>query len=898
MRNPFSRVLRAVCGASALAFLAIAPTSCGGGGSGGRLFIENISWGRLVDVVDVNFTLVHKDFVIGEDIISDGQSFELTFNPVTEVATCRILRAQGDPLFDPLLARLTAGLGTVLGKGFSSLPPFSLVPRNAAIRIKFSGAVNPASLNGSTLQVFAGVPPSTPINVRYVVDPVDPSVVIVDPTVTLIDQATTGVPVNPTGFPPSVDPVTPNITLQIPTLEDPSNGQSEVLRGTGGSALSSIGNGPVNPAAPSMVVRAFRAGNFQDQNRGFLLDLAAPRLLGDQPIRIIGQTATQLSYEFDVAGCISIPERGDVIQQGNRFAEVVQIVDSTPPDFVVNVERLDQQGGLFSTIQRAQYVSPFDDGTDLIDCFVRFTPFAVTLPTNGVDPNATITLRFSEPMDPTTVGPFDSMMLSLNPDINGLTYRDFVLGEVVPSADNRQFSFQAGLPGIAHEQGSSETYYLHVRSDPGNFASMRDLAGNPLDFPDQSISFTIDPTATSVRTASIVFRFGNPDEDNSHPGATGNLLGSEWRGQFRRFIEDGFVSGRTVSRFSVPVDPSQPVVGNKQPFTQPIQTPLVPLGSRMMTLWRYIDLGLTYPDETGYNIDVEGLGWSPFGGQVVSDFFEKMEIHLSHAQYLPDEYIDAGSQMPTFPNSGLNRASFSNNVLSQTAQVKVLDSQYSVNPLDAFLVPGSGTVMMRYPEFADDFGEKVTYTWRDTTILSLGGPSSPGADPTVLDQIFGPGTAVAYVPGNRVPTIGLPLLMDYRVHPDTGSQSRGLNGFQISLAGTTSNKPNFRVFSSGGYNTQNQAVRVDPNDNRPRGGFNPGTTPPGRPTPADDPVIYWVRWTSSSASPAGSPAGSTPRWPIRPGPSRASSRRSSNPSSPSSPREPACSSTTEVPTTS
>ena len=97
----------------------------------------------------------------------------------------------------------------------------------------------------------------------------------------------------------------------------------------------------------------FRAGNFVDLNRGFLLDLAAPRLLGEQPIRIIGQTATQISYEFDVAACVTLPELGDVIQQGNLFAQVVELVDTTPPDFVVNVERLDDEGVPFSTVQRS-----------------------------------------------------------------------------------------------------------------------------------------------------------------------------------------------------------------------------------------------------------------------------------------------------------------------------------------------------------------------------------------------------------------------------------------------------------------------------------------------------------------------------------------------------------------
>jgi hypothetical protein len=843
--NVFSRAPRSLCGAVALALLAVAFPSCGGGGGGGgsgggRLTIRSISWGRLVDVVDLDRNLVRSDYVVGEDIITDGQNYELTFNPVTEVATVRILRQQTDPLWQPLFDRLTSGLGTVLAKGYNAIPPFSLVPRNAAIRVKFSGAVDESTLDNTTLQVFAGVPPTTPINVRYVVDPVDPTTVVLDPTITLIDQATSGTPVNATGLPSSVDSITPNITLRIPTLEDPGAGQTKILLSRTGSPVSAVGNGPTDSSDGSIVVRVFRAGNGTDLNRGFLLDLAAPRLLGEQPVEIINQTSTSMAYEFDVAACQVLPTRGDVIQQGNRFAEIVEILDSTPPDFLVNIRRLDDIGGLFSTVSRAQYVSPFDEGTDLVDCFVRFTPFAITAPTNGIDPTASLSLRFSEPMDPTTVGPFDSMMVSRNATLASLTYRDFAMGEVVPSADNRQFTFQPALPGLAHDLGTSETYYLHLRSDGTSPFSMRDLAGNALDFADQSIAFTLDSAQPSVKVDAFVFRFSSQDEDNSHPnpGAT-QLLGSEWRGQFQRFTELGFVRGRPVTRFQIPIDPSQPVFGQKIAFTQPIQTPLVPLGSRMMTVWRYIDFGLTYDDESGYNIDVERLAWSPFGGQVIADTFPKLEIHLSHCQYLPDEYIDPGSQMPTYPNSGLSRSTFSNNVLSQTAQLKVVDSSYSFNNLDAFVVPGSGSTMVPYPVFEDDFGQKVTYTWRDTTILTRAAPNGVGADPMILDQIFGPMSRRNYAAANQVPTIGLPLLMDYRVYPDTGSQSRGLNGFQISLAGVTSNKPNFRIFSSGGFNTQNQRVSVDPNNNTPRGGFDPTTTPPGRPTPPEDPVLYW-----------------------------------------------------------
>lgn len=810
------------------------PSAGGGGGSGstGRLVIRNIAWGRLVDVVDRNNVLVRTDYVVGDDIISDGQSFVLSYNPVTEKATVQILLAEGDPGFENLFARLTSGLGTVQVKGLASIPPFSLVPRNAAMRIQFTGHVDPSTVDNTTVQLFSGVPPSTPLQVRYIVDPVEPELLVLDPTISIFDQVATGLPVNSTGMPPSVDTSTPNITLRIPTQVNQGAGQPYILLSASGSPVQSTGNGPTDPSQPSTLLRVLRSGNQADTNRGFLLDLAAPRLLGEQPIQILAQLPTQLAYEFDVAACAVSPVIGDVIQQGQLAAEVIEILDGTAPDFLVNVRRLDSSSAAFSLIQRAQYVSPYDEGTDTIACYVRFTPDATNMLTTGVNPSASISLRFSEAMDPTTISPFDSMSVSRNGVLANLGFRDYAVGEVVPASDNRRFTFSPASPGLNHDNGVAENYFLHLRTDPSSPLSMRDLAGNALDFPDTAIGFSLLASAPTVRVDGFAMRFGQQNEDNTPPAPVAPLLGSEWRGQFIADPVRAFVQGRPVSRFSVAVDPGQPVLASKAASTLPERTPLVPLGARLMTVWRYVDMGLTFADEAGYNIDVAGLNWAPFGGQISSDVFPAMQIHLGHSQYSPDETAVMG--VLTFPNSGLRPTSFAGNVLNQTALERVYEGPYSINNLNAFLVPGTDTPMLPWPAFRDPSGEPISFTWRDTNVSALAAPDGGGVDPSVLNVVYGIPTVI-YAAAGAVPTVGLPLLMDFRVPPDSGSTARGLNNFQVSFSDPAAQKPNFRVFSAGGFNAQNTSVQVDINSDIAFGGFAGG----GTPTPPDDSAIYW-----------------------------------------------------------
>jgi hypothetical protein len=167
------------------------------------------------------------------------------------------------------------------------------------------------------------------------------------------------------------------------------------------------------------------------------------------------------------------------------------------------------------------------------------------------------------------------------------------------------------------------------------------------------------------------------------------------------------------------------------------------------------------------------------------------------------------------------------------------DKGYVVNPGDLFIGQGNGSNMIPFPANQDvPVDEFIYYTWRDTSLLAVGGNNGAGAILDIEDSILfgGGGAAKTYLP-NAVPSVGLPLLMEFRCYVDTGAL--GLNAFDISLAVNSSARPNFRAFSTGGYNSNSDPVFKDPDlEDAADGGYNPGSNPPGAATPGVDNSFY------------------------------------------------------------
>src|SRR5262249_42237681 len=115
-----------------------------------------------------------------------------------------------------------------------------------------------------------------------------------------------------------------------------------------------------------------------------------------------------------------------------------------------------------------------------VPCFVRF-PSIGQPPDQKVQPDSPVIVRFSEPMDPTTLKPFDTMvLLRKDPDTTSvLGAYDYVVGQVTASPDLREYTFSPVLP-LQHDPASAtpaEKYFLQVT---GGTSGPTDLAGNAL----------------------------------------------------------------------------------------------------------------------------------------------------------------------------------------------------------------------------------------------------------------------------------------------------------------------------------------------------------------------------------------------------------------------------------
>ena len=839
------------------------------GGGASRLHLAEMFWARLVDVHDidelgrVDAEPIFRDFTINENIQSDSSNYRLETNPISQRTRLVVLRQRGAPdaglgTFDSLLRFAAEGLPPIVPRhdDGSTGDQYSFLIRNGTLVLRFDDVLDDDDTAEEdlieTVRLKVGYPPVTPYSDRQLFDPNHGAIVggefhstrvLIDLTVSKAESASMFVPqpVNAVGLPPSLTTTTnPNVSLRIPTRTDFGSGQFKVLRALSGVPLAPLENGPVDLRGTTRdIVRAMRSGNPTDSNNGFLLDLSPPEILGAWSARIdraLDAPGGEMGFDYllDVTFttvCRAAPGLADVVSIGETTFEVVQQGAVPDVDGLVQgllVRSLADQPIPAGTglLGNARFLSTYQPSDPVPPgCWISFTPSPTTLPTTGVSTSSRVTVRFSEPMDPSSISPFDNLYLVRGDSNTQVTSTNLIVGEILPSSDLREFTFDPSLP-LPHDTNTQETY--HVRID-----GPTDLAGNTLPAPLAGVNFEMDAAQTAVRTGSTVLRFGGTDE--IEPIGFPDL-----RGQFFLDFERQAIRPRPAAFTSYPVDRLNPVPSIMIPFGPGVQTPLSPLGSKLQTVWRYCDLGWQVLDETKYNLDVFGLDWAPREGQVINDFFENFEIRLAHSRRLPDETIDS-FLLPKYPNSGLVRTFLGNiltDPLSPQAIVHPRSLGYQVKSSDLFLA-SSGTIMIPFP-LNRVVDTPVTYTWRDTTVLSLGGPNAAGipldieaGGPLFLESVEG------YVAGaDEVPSFGLPLLLEYRCFPS--NQGLGLNPLDISLAINSSAIPSFRAYSTGGINQSGIAEQRNPDTEiLARGGFNPLGNPPGSPTSrADDNAFY------------------------------------------------------------
>ncbi len=870
-----------------------AGSSAGGSGAGGSsLVLLDMQWGRLVDIFDSEGALIENDALIRENVQTDGITYDLSSNPITQRETLIILMPRTAAGFQAALDATQTGLSSLQAKNFSDPAPFTKVSRNGAVRLVFSEPLDPNKVNRQTLQVLVGDENSgfSSLETRYVVktdldaNGVPVGVVIIDPTVSRFDAESLDIPENGIGFPASLDQNNPNVKIRIPTVINPFINQTQLLtnsRGTQTFGASRDSNGAIiEPFELSgldpVVVRAFRTGNDLDVFNGFLIDNKKPTLLTEQDITVASVVSAgdqrSITYSIDAINCRGLsPKAGDVIEIGSALIQVTSVTsDINPSAYIVLgviVEGALSPGSNFSGTITTNYTAA-DVNAQL--CYLTFTPEPTILPAVGVDPFATISVRFSEPIDAATVRSLDSMVLaSANPapgpeDLDGEW--DLAGGESVPDYIDRLPGFGTGgvggriLFGPISASGDSQTFtlaplvgitdsfaegadqQLSLALRNGN-TGILDLAGNPVEFTSfvaghstQTQQFDVVSGAAGPE-AYFALRGNGIDEDNDQ--------NAEYGGQIGPIEGDGILRGRDVLHFSRQADQTNQYVGQRLKFTQGIMTPLTPAGSVLQTVYGYHHLGFGLSNPSEYNLDVEGLNWSPFDGVLFDDTFDRYSVALAHSQRFPDDYIDPGSGYPSYPNSGLKRLSsnnFDENIYgfgqdpvtyADLDEQVMFDSGYNISGINKFQTPG-GTFMYPWPDF------QSTYTWRDTSFPKPDNGSLKGGNSLsgwgVPPRVVADQTPV-YQAG-FYPSIALPLLMRFRCYPR--GQEFGFNGFQVQIMVGSSNTPAFRVFSSGGRDGQGVWHLVVPDQpsegTNPSGGYNTTT---GATTKVFGPELYW-----------------------------------------------------------
>lgn len=793
--------------------------------------------------------------------------------------------------FQKVLAEITGSLGTIAVGGPTSLPPYSMVPRDAAIVINFDRPLNPKTVGPETIQMFAGsatatgkLPPA-PFLGRIIFKREQPRRIVIDPTISAVDSARISeelanaaanpktqivpnpqvLPLNSLGLAASTISTKFNIGLFIPSQYDISKGVTKILLARDGTALDInksitkyIYNS--NPNSTSLsegitgVARVFRAGGAIDPNQGFLADTSSPAIIGTQQVLItavndfVAGDKRVVTFQYLNAPCDLSVRVGDSMQQGGLFGSVAAVdsasMNDADPSYTVTLNYL--QASTFNTVDpgliTTQYAESFSSRAG---CFIitQPQPAIVTNPPSGIDPQVAFTLRFSKPMEPTRVNPLRNFCVLTNPNLaSPAAANDFelIVGNLIPSPDLRSYRFVPYLP-LPHTNGVSETYRLMVLAGTGGIT---DLAGNPLTIPETSFqyAFTLRADAASNTSRNLNIRF----DSLLVGGGPATLV----TGQVTKPSATE-IGPRSVSHFSREVDQSNPFISVMSLFTTAggVQTPLAALGSRLQTVYRHMDMNLSLNQLSDIDLDVERLWWNPQANDLkVSDFFENIRIDLSHSNFAPDEFINPSNLLPQFPFSGLSTGPFSGNnfELAVRPPVAVYQGPYSIN-FNLLQTAQTGTVFMPWPQF------QTTYTWRDSTYGSkrFGAPNGDGVNPDQYFQVLGltqpnAGTSALKPYGaNAVPSVGLPLLMDFRIYPADDPNTKGLNGFQVTLAVTSSSLPSFRVFSTGGLNTalapKTVVPDVAPDGTSPTGGyFPPGSTAgtPGTKTGNQGPEVY------------------------------------------------------------
>lgn len=489
----------------------LAGCSGGGGGSGagsgiagGAPELVRIEYGRLVDVYGLQVTpegssiaLFRKDVVIGGDIQDQRPSNsslrdeEITYDfistdPDSLQARLFIPRDVSGAEFRAAFDALDDEVREVAPQAFSATPPaspFTVVPRNAGIRLRFSKPLGVGDdffverdaqglvtglRNTEAVQLLKIVGDPTqpngfvPMSVRVIVGESD---LVLDPVLLGSEGTQYQSTNNAAGLPESPDQIGANIRVAL-ALEGPL-------------ALPRLRTGPndltgLNNSRRQAVIRDFRSGNASDTSsdiaRGFVRDELPLRVIGEIPFFLERvDSINSFTQEITVYknGISHEIDRGDVIRilvdtSGVAFGTAEVVVD--PVDDLNNpgvqhvrlrIRRIpgleqrdprllpgypavlsEREPWLVANAPRAVCVAEFTagdaTGRDDPRNFLQFSPSP--LPLNGVQPPlnefvspyAGAIVRFTKPVDLTTVRWADTFFFAMRDLVTTASIDQFI----------------------------------------------------------------------------------------------------------------------------------------------------------------------------------------------------------------------------------------------------------------------------------------------------------------------------------------------------------------------------------------------------------------------------------------------------------------------------------------
>ncbi|MFN9755287.1 MAG: hypothetical protein ACK58X_02620 [Planctomycetota bacterium] len=670
-------MIRTWAGSLALSLAMFA--ACGGGKAGvdaqsGRPSLVNVEIGRVVDVYAYRratssptdgsaadrrerakreLVLIERDAVIsanlateplfdaaGNEVASADYEF-LPFDKTVGHEELLILwddRATGlpqgeDKKFSVALAAAKSGLTAVPAsfRGQNTLTrPIPIVPRNAALRLTFSGPIpvdqqflndNPAAIQ---LLEFKGDPaivdPANAFRILPYRAITSGNTIVLDTT---IQGREAGLAGTTSGMPLSADNVTANIRIAIPT-----RGVLSPLFYIQNDAIPQL-NGDDSVGRAS-VIRDFRSGNLIDGEAGRLREPERPSILGsfamgiaevdlaNNRVRLVKRGITvpvRGRYPFvdgplsatapmRPLGPLSVPTRRPLLR-GDILSQTVQVGAETielRSEILINESINTVAGSTGIGLATSPPVGDSGQGELITSCWVRLqsgrpgrdsagnavgfvadnstpdgrdcvlkaiyhenVPFAggstsavsdrnwrnlfpridprPATSTQDVQPNASVAVEFTKPMDLDQVDSTTNLLVTSRPTsletfAQQLSDPKRAKSRIVPTrltdlnGDGTVLRLQPQL-GFHHRAGVAEAYAVHVRLGA---SGVLDLAGNTLDVFDDpsnpvgswSVDFSLDPSAAANLSGWFASFFEADDEDGTLPGSVDIF------GQFRR----------------------------------------------------------------------------------------------------------------------------------------------------------------------------------------------------------------------------------------------------------------------------------------------------------------------------------------------------------------------------